>query len=339
MENKPSAGVENKRIVLASRPKGWVTEDNFRLESAPVAQPKDGEVLVKSLWLSLDPYMRGRMNDTKSYAAKQELGEVMIGGTVGEVVESKNPKFAAGDKVLGMLGWQQYGLSSGAGLNKIDASRVPMQAFLGVLGMPGVTAWVGLLDICQPKAGETVVVSAASGAVGSVVGQIAKLKGCRAVGIAGGKAKCDYVVKELGFDACVDYKAGKLKDDLKAAAPDGIDCYFENVGGEILDAALARMNAFSRIAVCGLISQYNVTEPYGVKNFGSILTNRIKVQGFIVSDRMELWPKALPELIGWVAAGKIKYRESVAQGLENAPKAFIGLLKGENFGKQLVKIS
>jgi NADPH-dependent curcumin reductase len=339
MENKRSAGVENKRIVLASRPKGWVTEDNFRLESAPVAQPKDGEVLVKSLWLSLDPYMRGRMNDTKSYAAKQELGEVMIGGTVGEVVESKNPKFAAGDKVLGMLGWQQYGLSSGAGLNKIDASRVPMQAFLGVLGMPGVTAWVGLLDICQPKAGETVVVSAASGAVGSVVGQIAKLKGCRAVGIAGGKAKCDYVVKELGFDACVDYKAGKLKDDLKAAAPDGIDCYFENVGGEILDAALARMNAFSRIAVCGLISQYNVTEPYGVKNFGSILTNRIKVQGFIVSDRMELWPKALPELIGWVAAGKIKYRESVAQGLENAPQAFIGLLKGENFGKQLVKIS
>jgi NADPH-dependent curcumin reductase CurA len=330
--------MENKRVVLASRPKGWVTEDNFRVESAPAPQPKDGEVLVKNLWLSLDPYMRGRMNDTKSYAAKQELGEVMIGGTVGEVVESKNPKFAAGDKVLGMFGWQQYGLSNGAGLNKIDASRVPMQAFLGVLGMPGVTAWVGLLDICQPKTGETVVVSAASGAVGSVVGQIAKIKGCRAVGIAGGKAKCDYVVKELGFDACVDYKAGKLKDDLKAAAPNGIDCYFENVGGEILDAALARMNAFSRIAVCGLISQYNVTEPYGVKNFGSILTNRIKVQGFIVSDRMELWAKALPELIGWVAGGKIKYRESVAQGLENAPKAFIGLLKGENFGKQLVRI-
>jgi hypothetical protein len=230
-------------------------------------------------------------------------------------------------------------VSNGAGLTKIDTSRVPMSAFLGVLGMPGVTAWIGLLDICQPKPGETVVVSAASGAVGSVVGQIAKIKGCRAVGIAGGKAKCDYVVKELGFDACVDYKAGKLKDDLKAALPNGIDCYFENVGGEILDAALARMNAHSRIAVCGLISQYNATEPYGVKNFGSILTNRIKVQGFIVSDRMELWAKALPELIGWVASGKIKYRESVAQGLENAPKAFIGLLKGENFGKQLVKIS
>jgi NADPH-dependent curcumin reductase CurA len=330
--------MENKRVVMASRPAGWVTESNFRIETVPVPQPKDGEVLVKIHWLSLDPYMRGRMNDTKSYAAKQEIDAVMVGGTAGEVVESKNPKFKAGDKVTGMFGWQQYGLSDGIGLNKIDASRAPMSAFLGVLGMPGVTAWVGLLDICQPKAGETVVVSAASGAVGSVVGQIAKLKGCRVVGIAGGKAKCDYVVKELGFDACVDYKAGKLDADLKAAAPKGIDCYFENVGGEILDAVLKQMNAFSRIAVCGLISQYNATEAYGVKTFQSILTNRIKVQGFIVSDRMELWAKALPELIGWVAGGKIKYRETVANGLENAPKAFIGLLKGENFGKQLVKL-
>jgi len=331
--------MENRRVVLASRPAGWVTEGNFRVESAPVPKPKDGEVLVRNLWLSLDPYMRGRMNDTKSYAARQEIDEVMIGGTVGEVLESRNPKFAVGDKVVGMLGWQQYGCSSGAGLNKIDASRVPMSAFLGVLGMPGVTAWVGLLDICQPKAGETVVVSAASGAVGSVVGQLAKLKGCRAVGIAGGKAKCDYVVNDLGFDACVDYKAGRLNDDLKAAVPKGIDCYFENVGGEILDAVLRRMNPFSRIAVCGLISQYNATEAYGVKTFQSILTNRIKVQGFIVSDRMELWAKALPELIGWVASGKIKYRETVADGLENAPRAFIGLLKGENFGKQLVKLA
>jgi NADPH-dependent curcumin reductase CurA len=331
--------MDNKRVLLASRPSGWVSEDNFRIESVPAPQPRDGEVLVKNAYLSLDPYMRGRMNEGKSYAAKQELGEVMIGGTVGEVVESRNPRFAKGDQVLGMLGWQQYGVSDGKGLNKVDASRVPLQAYLGVLGMPGVTAWVGLLDICQPKAGETVVVSAASGAVGSVVGQIAKIKGCRAVGIAGGKAKCDYVVKELGFDACVDYKAGALNEDLKAALPKGIDCYFENVGGEILDAALRRMNAHSRIAVCGLISQYNATEPYGVKNFQSILTNRIKVQGFIVSDRMELWAKALPELIGWLAGGKIKYRESVAQGLENAPKAFIGLLKGENFGKQLVKLA
>jgi NADPH-dependent curcumin reductase len=331
--------MENQRVVLASRPAGWVNEGNFRLESVPRPKPAAGQVLVKNLWLSLDPYMRGRMNEGKSYAARQEIGEVMIGGTVGEVVESKNPKFAAGDKVLGMLGWQQYGLSDGKGLNKIDASRVPMSAYLGVLGMPGVTAWVGLLDICQPKAGETVVVSAASGAVGSVVGQIARLKGCRAVGIAGGRQKCDHVVKELGFDACVDYKAGTLNEGLKAAVPGGVDCYFENVGGEILDAVLRRMNPFSRIAVCGLISQYNATEPYGVKTFQSILTNRIKVQGFIVSDRMELWGKALPELVGWVAAGKIKYRESVTQGLENAPKAFIGLLKGENFGKQLVKLA
>ena len=330
--------MENRRGVLASRPAGWVTEANFRIESAPLPQPRDGEVLVKNLWLSLDPYMRGRMNDAKSYAAKQELGEVMIGGTAGEVVESRNPRFKAGDKVVGMYGWQQYGCSDGKGLNKVDASQVPLSAFLGVLGMPGVTAWVGLLDICQPKAGETVVVSAASGAVGSVVGQIAKLKGCRAVGIAGGSAKCDYVVKELGFDACVDYKAGRLDDDLKSAAPKGVDCYFENVGGEILDAVLRRMNPFSRIAVCGLVSQYNATEPYGVKMFQSILVNRIKLQGFIVSDRMELWAQALPELGAWVAGGKIKFRESVAQGLESAPRAFIGLLKGENLGKQLVKL-
>ena len=329
----------NKKIVLASRPSGWVTEANFRLETAAVPQPKAGEVLVKNLWLSLDPYMRGRMNDVKSYAAKQEIGEVMIGGTAGEVVESKNPKFSVGDQVVGMLGWQEYACSDGKGLNKADASRVPLSAYLGVLGMPGVTAWVGLLDLCQPKAGETVVVSAASGAVGSVVGQIAKLKGCRAVGIAGGGEKCGYVVKELGFDACVDYKAGRLNEDLKNAVPAGIDCYFENVGGEILDAVLRRMNPFSRIAVCGLISQYNATDPYGVKTFQSILTNRIKVQGFIVSDRMELWAKALPELVGWVASGKIKYRETVAQGLENAPRAFIGLLKGENLGKQLVKLA
>jgi NADPH-dependent curcumin reductase CurA len=331
--------MENLRIVMASRPAGWVTEENFRLERVPVPRPAEGQVLVKNLWLSLDPYMRGRMNDAKGYAAKQEIDQVMIGGTAGEVVESRHPAFRQGDKVTGMFGWQQYGLSDGKGLNKVDASRIPLQAFLGVVGMPGVTAWVGLLDICQPKAGETVVVSAASGAVGSVVGQIAKLKGCRAVGIAGGAAKCEYVTKELGFDACVDYKAGNLYRDLKEACPKGIDVYFENVGGEILDTCLKQMNAFSRIAVCGLISQYNSTDPYGVKAFQSILINRIKVQGFIVSDRMELWAKAIPELAGWVASGKLKYRESVAQGLENAPKAFIGMLKGENFGKQLVRLS
>jgi NADPH-dependent curcumin reductase len=328
----------NKRVVLASRPVGAVSEANFRIEEAPVPKPAEGEVLVRNLWLSLDPYMRGRMNDTKSYAAKQEIGEVMVGQTVGEVLESRNPKYKKGDHILTPFGWQQYGCSDGKGFSRIDPSRAPAQAFLGVLGMPGVTAWVGLLDICQPKPGETVVVSAASGAVGSVVGQIARLKGCRAVGIAGGKEKCDYVTKELGFDACVDYKAGRLNEDLKAATPKGVDCYFENVGGEIMDAVLRRMNPFSRMAVCGLVSQYNATDPYGVKAIASILVNRIKVQGFIVSDRMELWAKALPELTGWVGAGQIKYRESVTEGLENAPRAFIGLLRGENFGKQLVKL-
>jgi NADPH-dependent curcumin reductase CurA len=328
----------NMQVLLASRPTGWVTEENFKIVDSPLAKPAEGEILVRNHYLSLDPYMRGRMNDTKSYAAKQEIDQVMIGGTVGEVIESKNPKFKAGDTVVGMYGWQQYGCSDGTGVNKVDVSRVPMSAYLGVIGMPGVTAWVGLLDICQPKAGETVVVSAASGAVGSAVGQIAKLKGCRAVGIAGGKTKCDYVVNELGLDACVDYKAGRLDEDLKAAAPNGVDCYFENVGGEILDAVLRRTNAFSRIAVCGLISQYNATETYGVKTFQAILTNRIKVQGFIVSDRLNLWPQAMGDLAGWVASGKLKFRESVAQGLENAPKAFIGLLKGQNFGKQLVKL-
>jgi NADPH-dependent curcumin reductase CurA len=303
----------NMQVLLASRPVGWVTEENFKIVNTPVAKPAEGQILVRNHYLSLDPYMRGRMNDTKSYAAKQELDQVMVGGTVGEVIESKNPKFKVGDIVAGMYGWQQYGCSDGTGVNKVDVSRVPMSAYLGVIGMPGVTAWVGLLDICQPK-------------------------GCRAVGIAGGKAKCDYVVNELGFDACVDYKAGRLNEDLKAATPNGVDCYFENVGGEILDAVLRRTNAFSRIAVCGLISQYNATEPYGVKTFQAILTNRIKVQGFIVSDRLNLWPQAMTDLAGWVASGKLKYRETVAQGLGSAPKAFIGLLKGQNFGKQLVKL-
>jgi NADPH-dependent curcumin reductase CurA len=282
--------------------------------------------------------MRGRMDAVKSYAKYMELGEVMTGGTVGEVVASKHLQFPVGEFVTGSLGWQLYALSDGTGVRKVDAKRAPLSYYVGVLGMPGVTAWMGLLDVAQPKAGETVVVSAASGAVGSVVGQLAKIRGCRAVGIAGGPAKCEYVVKELGFDACVDYKAGQLNDDLKAAAPGGIDVYFENVGGAVLDAVLRRMNPFSRIAVCGLVSQYSATEQYGVKNLRSILVNRIRMQGFIVSDRMQLWSQALAELGEHVAAGRIKYRESVAHGLENAPKAFLGMLRGENLGKQLVKL-
>ncbi len=328
----------NRQILLASRPAGFPAEANFKLVEMPVPEPAEGQFLVRNHWLSLDPYMRGRMDAVKSYAKYVELGEVMTGGTVGEVVASRHPKFAVGEFVTGALGWQEYALSDGSAMRKVDPKRAPLSYSLGVLGMPGVTAWVGLLDIAQPQAGETVLVSAASGAVGSVVGQLAKSKGCRAVGIAGGAAKCEYVVKALGFDACVDHKKGALYDDLKAALPDGIDVCFENVGGESLDTALRLMKPFSRVAICGLISQYSATEQYGLKNIRSVLVNRIRMQGFIVSDRLELWPQALAELGEHVAAGRIQYRESVATGLENAPRAFLGMLRGENFGKQLVRL-
>jgi hypothetical protein len=332
----------NKQILFASRPGGgkggWVTEDNFRLTESQLPTPAENQVLVRNHWLSLDPYMRGRMDDAKSYAKGAELGEVMVGGTVGEVLESKSPRFGPGDMVVGALGWQEYGVGDAKAFGKIDTSIAPASCYLGILGMPGVTAWMGLLDIAQPKEGETVVVSAASGAVGSVVGQLAKIRGCRAVGIAGGAVKCAYVAGELGFDACIDYKAGSLYAHLKAAAPNGIDVCFENVGGEILDTVLRRMNPFSRISICGLVSQYNATESYAMRNMASILVNRIRMQGFIVSDRLDLWPRAIGELSGWLKAGRLRYRESVAQGLEAAPAAFIGMLKGQNFGKQLVKL-
>jgi NADPH-dependent curcumin reductase len=326
-----------KRIVLASRPKGEVVPANFRLEQVSVPALKDGEVLICNHYLSLDPYMRGRMEDTKSYAAPQAIGETMIGGTVGEIVESKNSKFAVGDKVLGMLGWSEIGVSDGTLLRKLDTAHIPLSAYLGAVGMPGLTAWYGLTQIMQPKKGETIVVSAASGAVGSVVGQLAKQRGCRAVGIAGGKEKCDYVVNELGFDACIDYKAGNLVAELAKATPDGIDAIFENVGGEIFDACLARMNPFGRIAVCGLIAGYN-GEPMTINNVRAFLTMRLTMRGFIVSEHMDLWPQGLKELGELVATGKLKFRETIAQGLESAPEAFIGLLKGRNFGKQLVKL-
>jgi NADPH-dependent curcumin reductase CurA len=327
-----------QRIVLASRPTGQVQPDSFRLETVEVPELSDGEVLVRNDYLSLDPYMRGRMSESKSYAPPAALDETMVGGTAGEVVASKNPSFAVGDKVVGMLGWAEMGVSDGSTLRKVDTSQIALQAYLGVTGMPGMTAWYGVHQILAPKSGETVVVSAASGAVGSVAGQLARLKGCRVVGIAGGKEKCTYVVKELGFDACVDYKAGHLAADLAAATPAGVDAVFENVGGEILDATLARMNAFGRIAVCGLIAGYN-GEDVPIYNFGSILTNRLTVRGYIVSEHMEFWAQGLAELAGLVAGGKLKYRETVAQGLANAPEALIGLLKGKNFGKQLVKLT
>ncbi len=328
----------NLQVQLASRPTGWVEESNFRIVETAVPKPGPGQVLVKNLWLSLDPYMRGRMSDAKSYATPVQIGEVMVGGVVGEVAESNNPKFKPGDNVVGPLGWQLYAVSSGDGLMKIDPKLVPPSYYLGVAGMPGATAWVGLLEHCQPKVGETVAVSAASGAVGSVVGQLAKLQGCRAVGIAGGKAKCDHVVKALGFDACVDYKAGNLQDDLKAAAPEGIDCYFENVGGEVMDAVFRRLNPFSRVALCGLVAEYNLTEPYGMKMMRSVLVNRVNIRGFIVSDRQDLYLRAVGQLAKLVAQGKIKYHETIAEGLRSAPAAFIGMLKGANLGKQLVKL-
>lgn len=330
----------NQRVVLASHPEGWVTEANFRVETAPDPKPAEGEVLVKNLWLSLDPYMRGRISQQKSYAKGVEVGEVMTGETAGEVVESKHPKFKPGDKVVTgqAAGWQLFWCGKGDLLTKVDASKVPLSYFLGCLGMPGRTAYFGMKDILAPKPGETVVVSAASGAVGSVVGQLAKAGGCRAVGIAGGKAKCDYVVKELGFDACVDYKAGNLYDQLKAACPKGVDANFENVGGEILDTVLRLMNLRGRIAICGLISDYNAKEAYGLKMIRSILVNRVKVQGMIVFDWLQRYPEANQALLDLVVGGKLKTRESVLDGLDQAPKGLVGLFKGENFGKQLIKL-
>jgi len=331
-----------QRIVLASRPQGWVTPENFRLERVPVPAPGPGQVLVRNHYLSLDPYMRGRMEETKSYAESQKLGETMIGGTVGVVEASSNPGFAVGDTVLGMFGWQEYGLSDGSGLMKIDTRSVPMSAYLGAVGMPGVTAWYGLNRICRPKGGETVLVSAASGAVGSVVGQLAKHAGCRAIGIAGGQEKCEYVVSELGFDACIDHRRhGDVKSmarALRAAAPDGIDGLFENVGGVCLDGALACMNPFGRIALCGLIAGYN-GQDIAIHHVRALLVMRLELRGFIVSDHMADWPQALTELGRGVAAGKIKYRETIADGLAAAPESFIGLLQGRNFGKQLVKLA
>jgi NADPH-dependent curcumin reductase len=328
--------VRNRQWLLASRPRGAVDESIFRLVDAEVPQPRDGEVLVRVHYLSLDPYMRGRMDEAKSYAPSQRLGEVMVGGTVGEVVESRNPRFAQGDLVVGMGGWQEHFVADGKAVTKVQRG-LPESVYLGAVGMPGITAWYGLLQIGKPKPGETVVVSAASGAVGSVVGQLAKLRGCRAVGIAGGPAKCAHVVKDLGFDACLDYKSEGFRESFKAAVPNGIDVVFENVGGAILDASLARMNAFGRVALCGLIAGYG-GEDISLRNIRSILVNRLHVEGFIVSDHMELWPEATKELAAAVASGKLKFHETVAQGLESAPRAFIGLLRGENLGKQLVKV-
>ena len=334
----------NPQIHLVSRPKAEPLAENFQLLSLETPALQDKQVLVKHEFLSLDPYMRGRMNDVKSYTAPQPLNSVMIGGTVGEVVESRHPGFAAGDKVVGMGGWQTYSVvdaDTPGVLRKVDTTHVAISHFLGAVGMPGVTAWHGLVRIIEPKAGQTLTVSAASGAVGSAFGALAKARGCRVIGIAGGKDKCDYVTNELGFDACIDYKQHadylSLSKALKDVCPDGIDGHFENVGGMVLDAVMLRMNHFSSIAVCGMISGYNGV-PIPMSNPSLILVNRMKVQGFIVSEHPADWPVALKELGELVGSGKFKPRETVAHGLANAPEAFFGLLKGKNFGKQVVKI-
>jgi hypothetical protein len=335
---------KNKQILLDNRPQGEATAGNFKLVEGETPPLQDGEVLVRHHFLSLDPYMRGRMNDAKSYAAPQPLGQVMQGGTVGEVVESRSPKFAAGDKVVGMGGWQEYSVvpaDQPGAIRKVDTTHVPLSQYLGAVGMPGVTAWYGLNRIIEAKAGQTVVVSAASGAVGSALGALAKARGCRAVGIAGGPDKCRYVTEELGFDACVDYKqhadAQSLSRALKEACPAGIDGYFENVGGMVMDAVMLRMNAHGRIALCGMIAGYD-GKPIPMAYPQLILTNRMLIQGFIVSEHMDAWPQALQELATLVATGKLRPRESVAQGLAAAPEALLGMLKGRNFGKQLVKL-
>ena len=334
----------NQQILLDNRPQGEATASNFKLVATDTPPLQDGQVLVRHHYLSLDPYMRGRMNDSKSYAASQPLGEVMIGGTVGEVAESQNPKFAVGDKVVGMGGWQEYSVVDGNApgmLRKVDTTHVPLSFYLGAVGMPGVTAWYGLVKIIAPKPGATVVVSAATGAVGSAFAALAKARGLRVVGIAGGPEKCKYAVEELHFDECIDYRqhpdVKTMSKALKDACPNGIDGYFENVGGYILDAVLLRTNAFARIALCGMIAGYD-GQPLPLQNPALILVNRLTIEGFIVSEHMEVWPEALKELGTLVATGQLKPRETIAEGIESAPEAFLGLLKGKNFGKQLVKL-
>ena len=329
----------NHQIRLKSRPTGEPTADNFEVADGPVPQTKDGEVLRRTIYLSLDPYMRGRMSDAASYATPVKIGDVMGGHTVSEVIESRTPGFKPGDFVTGYDGWQAYGVSAGQDLRKLDPKAVPISTAIGVLGMPGMTAFVGLMDIGQPKPGETVVVSAASGAVGAVVGQLAKIKGCRAVGIAGSPDKCKYVVEQLGFDACVNYKTDDLVPALKAACPDGVDIYFENVGGAVFAAILRVINKGARIPLCGIISEYNATGNPAGPNLRPLLVQRALIKGFIVSDHPDRAPAFLQEVAPLVMSGRIKFREDIVDGLANAPDAFIGLLQGKNFGKLMVRVS
>ncbi|MDD3352098.1 NADP-dependent oxidoreductase [Zoogloea sp.] len=327
----------NLKVVLGSRPEGKPTVDNFRVEEGPLPVAAEGQVLVRNQWLSIDPYMRGRMMDIRTYAEPVALGDVMVGDTAGVVVASRHPDFAPGDPVAAYLGWQRFGVAEGGALRRVDP-RIPLSVSLGAAGMPGVTAWVGLLDLCQPKAGETVVVSAASGGVGSVAGQLARIAGCRVVGIAGGADKCRHVTEALGFDACLDYRAEDFRQQLKAAVPKGIDCIFDNVGGPVLEALIGRINPFARVTLCGAISEVDNPSPTGLRRLLPLIVNRVKLQGFIVGDHLERWPVAIADLSGHVAAGRIRYHETLAEGLEAAPQALLDLLAGRSLGKQLVRI-
>ena len=329
----------NHQIRLKSRPSGMPTAANFEVADAQMPAVRDGDVLRRTLYLSLDPYMRGRMSDAPSYAAPVELGAVMSGHTVSQVVDSRDPGFSKGDIVAGYDGWQLFAASPGKDVRKLDPAVAPVSTAIGVLGMPGLTAFVGLLDIGQPKSGETVVVSAASGAVGSIVGQLAKTRGCRAVGVAGSRDKCRFVIEELGFDACVNYKTDDLAPALQAACPKGIDVSFENVGGAVLAAALKNLNRGARIPLCGLISEYNTTENIGGPNLRPLLVSRATIRGFIVSDHADRFPAFLKEVTPLVREGRVKYREDIVDGLDMAPSALIGLFEGRNFGKMLVRVS
>ncbi|WP_040320267.1 NADP-dependent oxidoreductase [Aeromicrobium marinum] len=334
---------ENNRVLLASRPEGEPTAENFRIETAAVPEPADGEVLLRTVYLSLDPYMRGRMSAAKSYAAPVEVGAVMEGGTVAEVVESRSPDLEPGDLVLSHLGWQEYGVQPARHVRRLDPARAPISTAVGALGMPGFTAYAGLLQIGRPQPGETVVVAAATGPVGSMVGQIAKVKGARAVGIAGGPQKVAFL-QELGFDVALDHRSPTFREDLKAAVPDGIDVYFENVGGHVWDAVLPRLNTYARVPVCGLIAHYNATEaPEGPNRvpqlMQAILTKSLTVRGFIQNEFVKEHYRGFQEEVSaWIREGRVAYKEDVVKGLENAPEAFFGLLRGENFGKLLVQV-
>jgi NADPH-dependent curcumin reductase CurA len=331
----------NRKFTLAARPVGMPKPSDFKLVEEPVPTPGDGEMIVKALYISVDPYMRGRMNDAKSYAAPVPIGGVMVGGVVGQVIESKNSKFKIGDIVQGEFGWQEYALSNGQGVRKIDPSIAPISTAIGILGMPGLTAYFGLLDIGQPKPGETVVVSGAAGAVGMAVGQIAKIKGCRVIGIAGSDEKVKYIVDELGFDGAFNYKTTKnYVEKLKELCPNGIDVYFDNVGGPITDAVIPLLNVKARLAICGQISQYNVEKPeQGPRWLWALIVKQARVEGFLVFQFFDRFTAAAAEMAGWIKEGKLKYREDIVEGFDNLPQAFIGMLQGDNLGKRLVKVA